>query len=342
MYLKTLFIKLIYVTAIITYLSACNNSQTQKGAGQTHLDTLPVTNESIKNLSTQIESEPENAELYYQRAVIYYTEKYLDRSLMDITDALKYDPKNPLYFYFKGRILYSMNKTQDAANAYESAIVLKPDYTEAQMKLAELYYVVKEHQKSINLLNVILVAEPTNANAYYLKGDNQRESNDTAKAIASYQKALEIDDKFYDAAMQLGLIMTAKRNPIGKEYFTTAIRINPRSAEAYFGRAFFYQQIGELQKALFDYRKVITLDPTNDKSYYNVGMINFNAKKYAEALRSWDICIQMNTENMEAYYMRGLVHEYKRNKTDALLNYEYALKLNPNYELAKEGIERLK
>jgi hypothetical protein len=50
----------------------------------------------------------------------------------------------------------------------------------------------------------------------------------------------------------------------------------------------------------------------------------------------------MNTENMEAYYMRGLVHEYKRNKTDALLNYEYALKLNPNYELAKEGIERLK
>jgi tetratricopeptide (TPR) repeat protein len=209
------------------------------------------------------------------------------------------------------------------------------------MRLAELYYLVKEHTKSLDLLNTLLASDPINAGIYVLKADNQRELKDTLRAIASYQKALEIDGEYYDAAMQLGLLLAAKKNKTAKEYFTAAIRIQPRSAEAYFGRAFYYQQIGEFQKALFDYRKVIDIDPSNDKSYYNVGIINFDAKRYEEAMRSWDICIQMNNQNIDAYYMRGLVHESKKDYKEAVLNYQYALELNPNYLLAKEGIDRL-
>jgi predicted Zn-dependent protease len=104
-----------------------------------------------------------------------------------------------------------MNKTQEAAKAYESAITLKPDYRDAQMNLAELYYVVKEHTKSIDLLNVLIAEDPTDATFYCLKGDNQRELKDTLRAIATYQKALELDGEYYDAAMQLGLLLAAKK-----------------------------------------------------------------------------------------------------------------------------------
>jgi tetratricopeptide (TPR) repeat protein len=347
MYFKTQFIQLIYVTAICVGLYACNGdshqpANTQTEAAKISEDSVMANDESIKALSNQLEADPENAELYYQRASVYFNNKYLDRALSDIEDAVKYNVQNPLYHYLKGRILYAMNKTQLAATSYESAIALKPDYEEAQMKLAELYYVVKEHTKSIDLTNSLIAHNPANANAYCLKADNQRELKDTLKAIASYQKALELDEKYYDAAMQLGLLLTAKKHKTAKEYFDAAIRINPRSSEAYFGRAFYHQQAGEYQKALFDYRKVIDIDPSNDKSYYNVGIINFDVKKYDEALRSWDICIQMNNQNIDAYYMRGLVHESRGNKKDALLNYQYALELNPNYALAKEGLARLK
>jgi tetratricopeptide (TPR) repeat protein len=341
MYLKTCFIKLIYVTAFAISLGACN----QHGSTTTSTDqgdSSFTANEAVKSISTQIEAQPENAELYYQRAKLYFDDKYLDRALVDIEDAIKYDAQNPLFYFLKGRIQYAMNKTQDAAKSYESAIALKSDYREAQLKLAELYYVVKEHQKSIDLLNVLIAQDPTDASTYSLKADNQRELKDTIRAIATYQKALELDGSYYDAAMQLGLLLTAKRNSSAKEYFTTAIRINPRSAEAYFGRAYYFQQMGEFQKALMDYRKVIDIDPSSDKSYYNVGIINFDAQRYDEALRSWDICIQMNNKHIEAYYMRGLVHEYKKQYADAKLNYEYALQLDPNYSLAKEGLARVK
>lgn len=340
MYLKTHIIKLIYITALLTGLGACNQ-QGPKTESQNKSDSTLAAYESVKDISNQIEADPENAELYYQRAKIYFNDKYLERAFIDIQDAIKFNAENPLYYFMKGRILYAMNKTQEAAKSYESAIALKPDYEEAQIKLAELYFVVKEHQKSIDLLNNLIAKNPASAPFYCLKADNQRELKDTLKAIASYQKSLELDGEYYDAAMQLGLLLAAKKHKSAKEYFDAAIRISPKSAEAYFGRAYYYQQIGQFQKALFDYRKVIDIDPSNDKSYYNVGIINFDAGRYDEALRSWDICIQMNNNHMEAYYMRGLVHEYKKEYQDARLNYQYALELNPNYTLAKEGLARL-
>lgn len=341
MYLKTPVIKLIYITLILAAIAGCKNGPSQGQPAVTGQDSIAGQSEGIRSLSEQIEKDPENGELYYRRAVMYYEDKYLDRALADIEDAVKIDAMNPLFQFYKGRVLYAMNRTQEAAKAYESALAVKPDYQEATMKLAELYYVVKEHTKSINHLNMVLAADPGNADALFYKGMNQKEMKDTLKAIASFQKALENDKDYYDAAMQLGLLFAAKKDPIAIEYFSTAIRLNPRSVEAYFGRAYYYQLTKQYQKALFDYRKVIDFDPSNDKAYYNVGYINFEAQKYDEALRSWNICIQMNNHNIDAYYMRGLLHEARKNYKDALLNYQFALELDPNYTLAKEGRDRM-
>lgn len=340
MYFKTIFIKLIYVTAFIVLGVSCNN-KSNAPTGNTANDSAVVELESAKVISRQIETDPENAELYYQRAVVYFDQKYLDRALLDIEDAIKRSGENPLYYFYKGKVLYAMNRTQEAAKGYEKSLLIKPDYQEARLKLATLYYVVKEHQKSIDALNVIVAAEPTNAEAQFYKGMNQKEMKDTGRAVASFQKALEIDNNYYDAAMQLGLLFTEKKDPIAREYFGTAIRLSPRSTEAYFGRAYYYQLVKQYQKALFDYRKVIEFDPSNDKAYYNVGYINYEAGEFEEAMRSWNICIEMNNQNVMAYYMRGLLHEQRKNYADAKLNYQYVLQLDPEYALAKQGMQRL-
>ena len=166
MYFKSIFIKLIYVTVVLTLGASCKN-KTRSTAESVAFDSTNIELESTKNISRQIEADPENAELYYQRAVVYTDQKYLDRALLDIEEAVKLSAQNPLYYFYKGKILYAMNRTQDAAKAYESAIALKEDYTEARLKLATLYYIVKEHQKSVDALNMVIAAEPTNAEARF-------------------------------------------------------------------------------------------------------------------------------------------------------------------------------
>lgn len=341
MYSKTQRVKLIFVSCIAVVLYACTPSN-QTTASEKVATNQQVVTSDVKELSRQIESSPENPELYYKRSVVYFQDKYLDLALADITESTRLDSLMPLYHYHKGRVEYAMNKTVSAEQSYLKAIAIKPDYEEAKMKLAELYYIVKMHPKSIELVNAVINQNKKNANAYFLRGMNQKETGDTARAIASFQKCIEVDADFYDAAMQLGIILTARRSKTAYDYLTAAIRMQPRNTEAYFARAYYSQMVNRFQDALIDYKKVIDLDPSNADAYYNVGYINFQAKQYKEALRAWNICVQMNNEYTEAYYMRGLLHEIQGNKTDARVNYEFALKLDPTYELAQKGLENLK
>ncbi|MEI6508675.1 MAG: tetratricopeptide repeat protein [Bacteroidota bacterium] len=338
MYFKSIFIKLTFVILVSVLVVSCSRNQKPVVVST---DSTILSN-SVKDISINIEKDPANAELIYQRAQIYYNQKVLDKSLSDIEQAINIDKKNPVYYYFKGRILYALNKTLKASDAYEEAVKLKPDYTEAQLKAAELYYIVKEHARSLRYLDAIISRESENAVAHFFKGMNHKEMKDTAKAIDDFQKAYEFDKNFYDAVIQLGLIYMARNNKLANEYFSSAIRINPKNDEAYFDRALYFQNIHQYKQAILDYRKVLSINPSNDIAYYNVGYINFETKHFDEAIRNWNICIQMNNNYTKAYYMRGLVYEMQNDKKNAKLNYEYTLQLEPNFDLAIEALHRLK
>ncbi|MFN4082039.1 MAG: tetratricopeptide repeat protein [Bacteroidia bacterium] len=299
-------------------------------------------NEAIKEISKQIEEQPEKPELYYQRAQIYYNQKYLGMADADLQYALFLDSNNALFWYWRGRVNYAMNQTKNAANYYERAITAKPDFNEAKIKLADLYFLVKEHQKSIALLQDLRKSDKENAYIYHMLGMNYRELKDTARAIYYFQTATEYDDKDYDSYMYLGNLYAARLQPVAFEYFKAAIKIMPRSTEAYFARAVLAQQLKLYKQAIADYRFVIDKEPENYKAYYNVGYINFEIDKLDEALRNFNIATRMNNNFTEAYYMKGLIYEMQGNKTEAKLNYEYALNLNPEYELAVEGFKRVK
>ncbi|MFA6260631.1 MAG: tetratricopeptide repeat protein [Bacteroidia bacterium] len=341
MYLKTNRVQLIFVILPLLLLIACNPQPDKVFTPVNPVDSM-ANNAAIKEASAAIEKDPSNPEMYYRRAISYYNLKYLGRALADIDDAMRLDAQNPLYPFQKGKICYAMNKTIDAEKAYTTAIALKPDFTEAQMKLAELYYIVKKHRESLNLLNSITAKNPDKQDAYFFKGMNYKETGDTGKAISNFQKALEYDKAYYDAAVQLGILYTAKGDKTAYDYLTSAIKMQRSNPEAYFMRGYYFQTQKDFQKALFDYRKVVDLDPSNALAYYNVGCINFDVKQYKEALRAFNISIQMQPSNAQAYYMRGLVQEIEGNKEDARLNYQYALQLEPEFQLAKERLQHLR
>ena len=338
MYLSINFIKQLIFILVFIIFSSCKNKNGNRTSKTDSVSVYVSTNE----LNLKISKEPSNPELYYQRSVVYFNEKNFEKAIQDIDQAIVFNKQNPLYYYFRGNVLYAMNQSLKATEAYEYAIRLKPDYIEAELKISELYLIVKEHTKSIYYLNTITSKDPTNANAHFFKGMNFKEMKDTAKAIHEFQTAYENEKNFYDAAIQLGLIYSAKNNKLAEEYFTAAIKMQPRNEEAYFARGVFYQNNKKYTEALMDYRKVIAFNPSRFDAYYNVGYINFETKHFDEAIRNWDFCTQMNKNYLQAYYMRGLAEEISGNNDKAKLNYDYVLQLDPNFDLAKEGLKRMK
>ncbi len=333
-------IKVLIFIALSAVLNSCNNEQTTK-APAAATDSIQEA-QRIREISEQIEAHPDDPELLYQRAQIYFNDKLLDRAAGDMETALGIDSLNPLYHFIMGRIDYAMNKTILAAAQYEKAIAIKPDYTEAKLKLADLYFVVKEHQKSVDLLNAALKSDKTNAYIYHMLGMNYKEMGDTARAIYHFQTAVENDPADFESTLYIANLYAAKGKDLAFEYYNAALKLRPKNANALIQRAIFAQKSGMYRQALLDYRRVIAIEPDNYIAYYNVGYINYDTKKYAEALRNWDICTRMNPDYANAYYMKGIVYELQNNLADAKLNYNYALQLEPENQLFISGLKNIK
>ncbi len=333
------FKKLIYINAIYLLLfTACNQGYSSK-------NNIPKDSvaqiEAVKNISKELESDPDNAELYYNRAQIYFNQGYLTRAESDLTNAVQIDSLNPIYTFLLGRVYYAKNETKNAEKFYTKTLSIKPDFNDVKLKLADLYYLVKEHKKSIGLLQELIVLEPENATLYHNLGLNYREMGDTSRAIYHFQTAVEHDSKDLESMLYIANLYAAQNNKIAIEYYNSVIKISPKNTDAFFGRAIFYQKIRLYQKALLDYRRVIDIDPSFYKAYFNVGYLNFEIKNYKDALRNWDIAIGMNNQYAAAFYMKGLVLEMQGNPQEAIENYKKALESDAQYTLAKEALQAL-
>ncbi len=339
MYFKTRMKKLIFITASALIIAGCSPSDPAKKQAETNAQ------KEVKSaiaISDEIEKDPGNPELFYRRSNIYFNESYLDRAIADIDQALILAPNTPIYMFNKARILYAMNKTKEAAELYENVIKIKPDFIEAKVKLADLYYVVKEHKKSIDLLNVLLAENKANVDAYFLRGMNFKEMGDTASAISSFQKAYAIDDKNYDAVMQLASLYAAIKNKVALDYYVAGARIKPKSAEPPYGAGVFYQQQRDYKRAIKMYEQAVKADDRYFQAYYNAAIINMELNDFKTALDQLNMVVRIEQGFADAYYMRGLCYEQMKNKEDARLNYQYTLEINPKHKLASAALQTLK
>ncbi|MCK6611514.1 MAG: tetratricopeptide repeat protein [Bacteroidia bacterium] len=338
-YFDTLFKKLIYVTAFgIILFGSCERGA--KPANEVPVDSLAQL-EAVREVSAALESNPENPELYYKRAGIYEAQGYLARAEGDYEEAIRLDSTQAMYHFALGKLCYAMNQTAKAASAYEKALSIQPDFNEAAYKLADLYFLVKEHQKSIDLFTALIKKDPGNARPYHGLGLNYKDMKDTLRAIYHFQTAVENDPKDLESVLYCANLYAGKGNPLALEYYQSALKIKPKSTDALFGRAYFFQQKKLYVQALKDYRKVIDIEPENYRAYYNVGYIAFERGDYSEARRHWDIATRMQNFYPQAYYMKGLSYEIQGKKEDAIANYKLAYEQDPDYTLAKEALQEL-
>lgn len=171
---------------------------------------------------------------------------------------------------------------------------------------------------------------------------NYKDVGDTLKAVANFQKAIELDNNDFDSHIILAKIYLAQKNKLALEYINAALRVKPNDIDALFARATFWQNEKQYKMALIDYGKVIEKNKEYYLCYYNVGYINFETGYIKEAIYNFDKCVRMMNDFLPAYYMRGLCYEILKDKTNAKLNYEFVINKDPNYLLAAQGLKRLK
>jgi tetratricopeptide (TPR) repeat protein len=82
---------------------------------------------------------PEDFNLLIAETNIYLTTNEKEKAMIDLETALQFDKTNPSIFFAVGTIYDQMGDVPKATSAYENAILLHPDYFEANYNLGALY-----------------------------------------------------------------------------------------------------------------------------------------------------------------------------------------------------------
>jgi tetratricopeptide (TPR) repeat protein len=103
------------------------------------------------------------------------------------------------------------------------------------------------------------------------------------------------------------------------------------SEVAYCNRGSAYADIGEWEKAIPDYFKVIVSDPKYLKAYYNTGVAYVNLGKWDLAIAAFSKTLEIDPGYVKAYYTRGVAYGNLGQYDKAIADYTKATGIDPNY-----------
>jgi len=111
------------------------------------------------------------------------------------------------------------------------------------------------------------------------------------QALQSFSTAVEVDPRFVEARLNVGLVTLGFRKyDLAKEMLTKAIELDPKNYDAYIGLGIALRGLKDLDGAEAQYKKARDLDPKRGDAYYNLGVLykDFRASKSSDLAASID------------------------------------------------------
>jgi tetratricopeptide (TPR) repeat protein len=290
--------------------------------------------EDVRSISKKINKNPNDAELYYKRANTFFFEEKFQEALADIRIAIELNPEVAFYHFKEGEY-YMSGDTADAKMAEKSylrALELEPGLEEAHFKLGILYFAKQRYKDCANQMEEILKNNSSNPDAFFFLGMINKETGDTVRAIQRFQEAVELNNTYYNAYMQLGLILLESNPELSLKYLNNAIRIDEFSDEAHYTKGLLLQNKNENAAAKEFYKRTLELNPGHRLAYYNLAFIEVMETNYIKALDYLDKLLFLDPEYVPALHFRGVIYKELKQFDKAEKDLKSANELEPDNE----------
>lgn len=295
----------------------------------------------IAELTEKISQNPNDPDLYFERAGVYYEEEAYEESIADLTKAIQLDSTKAEYFHLMADNYLDYRQSMAALRTMELAANKFPKNIPTLLKQAEFQHILKQYEDSFRTIDQILKQDPQNAEAYFMFGMNFKEMGDTIRAINSFQSAVENDPDLVDAWIILGQLYAQRGDALAEKYFNNAIRADSTNKVALHAKAAYLHDLGKLEAALDIYKKIVLMDPKYKDAFFNSGLIYLEMDSLNQAKKQFDILIEVSPTYIVGYYYRGLVSEMQGDMQAAKDDFQQALKFAPNYGEAQLALDRV-
>ena len=309
-----------------------------------HRDTSVVSNQSVSSdsLNIYIKDHPNDVDALIARAYSYIDNHNLKYAIADAQAVLEIDSLNPKVLLLWGDVNYLTNHTRISKNAWEKCIAMDNENVDCRLKLAELYNIVQEYNKSLKLVDEVIDIDNTNPVAFYIKGMNIRAmKRDTAVAMQYFQKAIDLDNNYIGALDVMGVMLSSRKDSLALVYFNRILEIDPNHYPTYYNLGMFHLSMKNWNEAIRDFTKCTQLRKDDTESFFNLGYIHLQLKNYDIARDYFTQSINAKPSNFRAYYGRAYSFEMLGDITNAAKDYREALTYNPQHQPSIIGLKRV-
>lgn len=185
--------------------------------------------------------------------------------------------------------------------------------------------------KKLQQLNIQLKSSNTNAALYLERGHIYFRTRDFQNAIEDYTSAIELEAKSYDAYFGRGLAngrLGFIKNGISD--LSVYIKQYPKSSLAYTKRGVRYLWLGESKKAQADFETALKLNPDNAEAHDDIGVIFAQKKKYQKAISHFNSTVKLEPTYQKGFHNLAMAYYLTGLDELALQNVNIALKLWPD------------
>jgi tetratricopeptide (TPR) repeat protein len=327
---------------ILVALSACQQKNKPSENGDLKDKPVDSINSRLTELNELLMKNTGNAGLFDERANLYNKMENYREALKDALTSIEIDSAVSDYYVTLADAYLGLGKLQSSLQSLDKATVLDPKNIKALIKLAEINIIFKDYKKALGYIDEVIKLNELEPMSYFLRGVVLLENNDTLLAIRNFQKSIDVDQDFFDAHLQLGLIFAEKKNKLAIDYFNNALNIRPDNLDVSYYLALYYQETGGYDEAIKIYEGMLLKDTTFYYALYNIGFINLvYLKDYPKSVEYFTKVIELKPDYTDAWYNRGFAWELQKNPENSRSDYKKALEITPNYEKAIDGLNRI-
>lgn len=229
-------------------------------------------------------------------------------------------------------------KLAESVDIYDSLIEANPKEGRLYTLRAGARWALAENEKALADFNKAIELGYAEAHAFSSRGLFHAAMGEYDAAIADYTKAIEKDAKDeVPLVNRASVYMSVGKYEEASQDYTKAISLNDKNGIYFQQRAIAQKLLGNTDKAIEDYNQAITMEPANVAAWMGRGFIKFQLGKSQEAIDDFSKVIELAPGTAVAFNNRGYNYQLLKQYDKAAKDYEEALKLAPKYLLALQN-----
>ena len=270
--------------------------------------------------------EPQNEEIYIQRATIYSKRDQHDKAIENLKIALEYTDDSADVYNLLGMEYLFMDNLEDAKENFMKC--LEEDY-EDQTALYNVVYCFEfldQNEEAITYLNTYINENPYSEIAWHQSGRLNYGLKKYDEALRAFDYATLIDDEFLGAFME-----KAKTLERLKKYeeaiiaYNRTIELEDPTSYAFLRIGKCYERLGDKKLAIEFYNKTVHEDPLLDKGWIAITDFYLRQKNYQKALFFLNKALSIDNENKQYWKRYATLNREMNFHEEAELGYRKAV-----------------